>query len=204
MNVIFSLDSHIDRLAEELGIDPFELRMKNYTVYGDQEKKIPYSAKRLDECMRVVTEAIGWERRNSFKNAVQGTKRRGIGMSGYLMPEGAGFPPYNAHADVVIKNDGSINLLIGVVDIGTGCQTIFSMIAAEELGVEADDITVTWGDTKDTPYAPSSHASRLTAEMGPAVLQAGAEARQKVFEIAAPILGAKVEELESKNGEIYL
>jgi CO/xanthine dehydrogenase Mo-binding subunit len=78
------------------------------------------------------------------------------------------------------------------------------MIAAEELGVSADDIMVIWGDTEGTRYAPSCHVSRCTAEMGPAVLQAAAEARQKLFEIIAPVLGANPDDLESKNGKIYV
>jgi CO/xanthine dehydrogenase Mo-binding subunit len=89
------------------------------------------------------------------------------------------------------------------VDIGGGQQTILPMIAAEELGVGANDVIVIYGDTKDTPYAPSCHASRLTPEMGPAVVQAAAEARQKFFSLAAPLLGVEVEEIRSKNGELY-
>jgi xanthine dehydrogenase molybdenum-binding subunit len=203
------LESHIDKLAEELGIDPLELRSKNYTTHGtmaaweatrpsgtisDHEVKIPYSSKN----------AIGWNRRKSLKNASKGTLKRGIGMASFVVFQGIGLVPYIALADVEIKNDGTINLFIGVVDIGGGQQTIFSMIAAEELGVRAEDITVIWGDTRGTRYAPSCHASRCTAEMGPPVLQAAAEARQKLFEIAAPILEVNVEELESKNGKIYV
>ena len=109
-----------------------------------------------------------------------------------------------AEAKVAIKNDGTIDLFVGVVDIGGGQKTILGMIAAEELGVRADDVTVIIGDTQDTPYGPSCHASRCTPEMGPAVLQAAAEARQKLFELAAPLLGANAEELRSKNGTIYV
>lgn len=218
MPAIFALESHIDKLAEELGIDPLKLRLKNYATHGtmaaweatrpsgtmsDHEVKIPYSSKNLDQCMKLVTEAIGWNRRKSLKNASRGTLKRGIGMASFVVFQGIGLVPYIALADVEIKNDGTIDLFIGVVDIGGGQQTIFSMIAAEELGVQVDDITVIWGDTKGTRYAPSCHASRCTAEMGPAVLQAAAEARQKLFEIAAPILEANAQELESKNGEIY-
>lgn len=219
MPAIFFLESHIDKLAEELGIDPLELRLKNYTNYGanyaweatrpkspilDQERKIPYSSKNLDKCMKLVTEAIGWEKRKSLKNGTISTRKRGVGMASFAVFQGVGAPPYSANADVGINSDSTINLFIGVVDIGAGQQTIFTMIAAEELGVKADDITTIWGDTKDTRYGPSCHASRCTAEMGPAVLQAAAEARQKLFEKAAPILGAKVEELQSKNGDIYV
>lgn len=217
MPAIFALESHVDKLAEELGIDPLKLRVKNYATHGtvaaweaarpsstmsDHEVKIPYSSKNLDECMKLVTEAIGWNKRKSLKNASRGTLKRGIGMASFVVFQGIGLVPYIALADVEIKNDGTINLFIGVVDIGGGQQTIFSMIAAEELGVQAGDITVIWGDTQGTRYAPSCHASRCTAEMGPAVLQAAAEARQRLFEIAAPILEVNVEELESKNGEI--
>jgi xanthine dehydrogenase molybdenum-binding subunit len=213
MPAIFALESHIDKVAAQLGMDPLELRLKNYTTYGsthiypalpDREVKIPYSSKKLDECMRLVTEAIGWKRRKSLKKAAQGGKRRGIGMAAFIANQGSGKPPNAAHADVVIKNDGTITLFIGIVDIGGGQQTIFSMIAAEELGVKVDDITVMVGDTKDTRYAPSCHSSRVTAEVGPAVLQAAAEARRELFEIAAEILGAGAEELQSKHGEIYV
>lgn len=213
MAAIFALESHMDKLAARLGIDPLELRLKNYTTYGsthlypelrDQEVKIPYSTKKLDECMKLVTEAIGWKRRKNLKHTPKGGKRRGIGMAGFMAHQGSGRPPNTAHADIVIKKDGTINLFIGVVDIGAGQQTILTMIAAEELGVNVDDITVMVGDTKDTRFAPSCHSSRVTAEMGPAVLQAASEARGELFEIAAEILGVEAEALQSKYGEIYV
>ena len=129
--------------------------------------------------------------------------KRGIGMASYIVLQGVGLHPYMAEAKVAIHHDGTINLFVGVVDIGGGQQTILPMIAAEELGVGADDVTVIFGDTKDTPYGPSCHASRFTPEMGPAVVQAAAEARQKLFSLAAPLLGVGVDEIRSKNGEIY-
>jgi xanthine dehydrogenase molybdenum-binding subunit len=222
MTAIFALESHIDRLAEELCIDPLEFRLKNYAIYAsdsheitdgaieplvtisEQEKEIPYSSNQVKECMNLVAKEIGWERRRTLNSNTQSSIKRGIGLAALIMNTGVALPPYAAEAEVVIHNDGTINLFIGVVDIGAGQFTIFSMIAAEELGVEIDDITVVGGDTKDTGYAPSSHASRLTAELGPAVLQAAAEARQKIFELAAPMLGGKTEEIRSKNRDIYV
>jgi CO/xanthine dehydrogenase Mo-binding subunit len=97
-----------------------------------------------------------------------------------------------------------VDLSIGVVDIGGGQRTVFAMLAAEELGVGIDDINVIYGDTKGTRYAPSCHASRVTPEMGPPVLQAAAKAKQKLFQIASAILEVKAEDLRSKNGRIYL
>jgi xanthine dehydrogenase YagR molybdenum-binding subunit len=212
MTAIFALEAHMDRLAEQLSIDPLDLRFKNYTSYGSthlypafygREVKIPYSSKKLDECMKWVAEAIGWERRKDLKNGAEGRRRRGIGMAAFIANQGSGRPPNTAHADVVIENDGTIHLFIGVVDIGAGQKTVFSMIAAEELGVNLEDITPMAGDTKDTRYGPSSHSSRVTAEMGPAVLQAAAEARRQLFAIAAATLEVKVDELESQYGKIY-
>jgi xanthine dehydrogenase molybdenum-binding subunit len=213
MPAIFALESHLDRLAEELKIDPLELRLKNYTTYGitpanadflcDQETKIPYSSKNLDKCMKRVADVVGWERRKG-PDSKQGTKRRGVGMASFVVNQGVGMHPYTAYADITISHQGDIKLFIGVVDIGAGQLTILPMIAAEELGVKIDDITTMGGDTQDTRYAPSGHASRITAEVGPAVMQAAAEARQKLFQLAAPILGVKVDDLRSMNGDIYV
>lgn len=221
VTAIFALESHMDRLAKELGIDPLDFRFKNYALYGydshdpartinplpknkDREARIPYSSKKLDACMNVVTEAIGWKQRKRFKNDRKNERKRGFGMAAFLVRQGVGLPPYTAEAEVVIKHDGTISLILGIVDIGAGQLTIFPMIAAEELGVNAEDITVIGGDTQGSKYGPSCHASRITPEMGPAVLQAAAEARKKLFELAAPILGVEAQKLQSKYGEIYI
>jgi CO/xanthine dehydrogenase Mo-binding subunit len=213
MTAIFALESHMDEMAEALGIDPLELRFRNYSTFGrthiypelrGQEVKIPYSSKHLDRCMKLVTDAIGWEKRKELKSAITGGKRRGIGMAAFMASQGSGRPPNTAYADVVITCEGTIELRIGIVDIGGGQKTIFSMIAAEELGVRLEDIRVVAGDTQNTRYGPSCHASRVTAEMGPAVLQAAADARRELFEIAAEILGVEVNKLQSQNGEIFV
>lgn len=213
MPAIFPLESHIDMMAEGLGLDPLEFRMKNYSTYAsthvkpelsEREMKISFSSKKLDVCMKKVTEAIGWERRKTSKRPSKGFKRRGMGMAAFIAHQGGGIYPNTAHADLSIHKDGCIKLYIGVVDIGGGQKTILSMIAAEELGVTLEDITIVSGDTKGTRYAPSCHSSRCTAEMGPPVLQAAAQAKQKLFELVAPIFHRRPEELESKNGEVYV
>jgi len=219
MQAIFALESHMDRMAVELGIDPLDFRMKNYATYqsvgtaeahltGDGTTtfaaKIPYSSKILDECMKLATDAIDWKKRSRAPVVSQSPVKRGMGMSSYLVLQGVGLFPYVAEAKVRIKHDGTINLYVGVVDIGGGQKTILGMIAAEELGVSSDAVTVIIGDTQDTPYGPSCHASRCTPEMGPAVLQAAAEAREKLFEHAAILLDTDHKRLGSKDGMIYV
>ncbi len=200
----FFLESHIELLASKLGIDPLELRFRNYTAWGDQEKRIAYSTKNLDRCMRIVAENIGWQRRAALTKDNNGSSiKRGIGMASYLYG-GTGDEPFEANADILIKRDGTVSLLVGVVDTGGGQATILSMIAAEELGVNLDRIKMKYGDTEQTKYSPGTHASRITAELGPAVLQAAAEARRGIFNVAAKILDADVAELRSKNDKIYV
>ena len=214
MQAIFALESHMDRMAMELGIDPLDFRMKNYATYqsvgtaeahltGDGTTtfaaKIPYSSKILDQCMTLAADAIDWKKRKRPTTTDPGPVKRGMGMASYLVLQGVGLYPYVAEAKVAIKNDGTINLFVGVVDIGGGQQTILGMIAAEELGVRSDDVTVMIGDTQDTLYGPSCHASRCTPEMGPAVLQAAAEARQKLFEHAAFLMDTDAEKARIKG-----
>jgi len=216
---IFALESHMDKVAEAIGMDPLEFRLKNcedYAMIGSDagevpdasviecKEDIPYSSKNLEQCMKWVTQAIGWEKRSIHASVSRAEKRRGVGMACYLTFQGVGLIPYTAYADVEIRHEGTITLFIGVVDIGAGQSTIFPMIAAEELGVSLEDLTVVFGDTQDTRYGPSCQVSRVTSELGPAVLQAAAEARNRLFQLAAPILGATAEELQSKNGQIYV
>jgi xanthine dehydrogenase molybdenum-binding subunit len=213
MPAIFPLEMHIDRLAAAIGMDPLEIRLKNYKTHAsthtkpelmEQEMRVPWSNKQLDVCMRKATEAIGWERRKKLRNASTGPRKRGIGMAAFIAHQGGGKSPNKAYADVDICRSGAIRLHIGVVDIGGGQKTILAMIAAEELGVRAGDIEVIYGDTRDTRYGPACHTSRVTAEMGPPVLQAAAEARDKLFVLAARQLKAQPSELASCDGLIYV
>lgn len=211
MPSIFCLETHIDRMADALSIDPLEFRLRNYKTHAsthikpelmEREMKIPWSNKQLDKCMKKATESIGWKKREDVRKASNGSKKRGIGMASFIAHQAGGKFPNTAYADMDIHSDGQINLHIGIVDIGAGQRTVLAMIAAEQLGVKAKEIQVMYGDTEGTRYGPASHTSRITAEMGPAVLQAAAEARQKLFDLIAAPLGVAASELASNDGEI--
>lgn len=198
------VEAHIDEVADAVGMDPLEFRLKNYTPYADQVKMTPFSSKKLDVAMRCVTEAIGWSRRKEhafLQNNM--SKRCGIGMASYIF-QGVGINPCKANAEVVIKKDGTIELHAAIVEIGAGSMTTLAMIAAEELGVPVEDIRVMYGDSEAGPYAPGTHASRIVPEMGPAVLQAAADARQKMFEVLAEFFKIDASQLRSAEGWIYL
>lgn len=200
----FAMEAHMDKVAYSLGVDPLEIRLKNYTIWGDQVRKIPYSSKNLDRCMKLVTDEIGWERRDAISKENEGkVVKRGIGFAATL-DNANGFPPYKAFADVCVQRDGTVRMPIGTVDVGGGEATVLGMIAAEQLGVTMDRMKVEWGDSEGTKYSPSTHANRITAEMGPAVQKAAFEARKMVFELAARVLATTADRLESANNMIYI
>ena len=197
----FCMEATMDELAARLGLDPVALRMKNYSVWADEARRLPYSSKRLDQCIESVTRAIGWERRDALAASATPSKRRGIGMACYCL-ERSGYAPFSAKADVIVRRDASVELRAGIVDIGAGQVTMLPMLAAEELGIDPERIAIHYGDTDGTHYAPSSHASRITVEMGPATIQAASVVRRRLFDAVAPHLGVSPDRLVAANGRI--
>lgn len=204
----FCTESAMDDLAGLLGLDPLVLREKNHAErfqgFDAGTASLPYSSKRLDQCLATVAEVIGWAERDEKRDAARrGCLRRGIGLAAYCLERG-GYAPFSAKADVVARPDGTVELLAGIVEIGGGQTTILPMIVAEELGVLPERIRIHHGDTDGTHYAPSSHASRITSEMGPAVLQAASLVRQRLFELVAPRLEVSPHDLVAGGGRIHV
>ena len=207
----FCMEAAMDDLAARLGIDPLAIRQLNHVEVfqgfnngsGDAQN-LPYSSKHLDECLNVVAQAIDWEQRDETRarNSTS-SKKRGIGIAAYCLSRG-GFPPFSAKADVVLRGDGSVELQAGVVEIGAGQATILPMIVAEELGIDAARVRIHYGDTDGTHYAPSSHASRITMEVGSATLQAASLARQQLFDSVAHLFQASPQDLVASGGRIYV
>ena len=195
-----SMEAALDDLAVRLGLDPKAVRLVNYVDHAQGPPALAYSSKALDQCIERVTEAIGWSRRDTLA-AQTGPKRRGIGMACYMI-ERAGYAPFSAKTDVVIRRDGSVELRAGVVEIGGGQVTILPMIVAEELGIRPERIHIHYGDTDGTHYAPSSHASRITIEVGPATLQAASLARQALFAVVAAHMEVAADDLVARNERI--
>ena len=203
----FSTEAAIDDLAARLGMDPLALRMKNYAEdfqgLDDTTPALPYTSKHLDACLATVADAIGWSERDRMRAEARGSVRRGVGIAAYCIERG-GYAPFSAKADVVARPDGSVEVQAGVVEIGAGQITILPMIAAEELGLPPQRIHIHHGDTDGTHYAPSSHASRITSEVGPAVLQAAAQVRGRLCELVAARLEVSPLDLVAAEERIYV
>ena len=159
-----ALESAMDALADELGIDPLTLRLSNYAA-EDQVQKRPYSCKYLKETYERGARAIGWHQRlpAGRHTPANGTKRKGFGMASLLWG-GAGSAP--AYADVRLNVDGTAEVRLGTQDIGTGVKTALTQIAAEVLTLPVDQVMLKLGDT-DFPYNPISGGSQSISASGP-------------------------------------
>jgi xanthine dehydrogenase YagR molybdenum-binding subunit len=205
----FALESAMDELARRLDMDPVEIRMKNYAE-RQQVMDLPYSTKNLAESYKVGMEKIGWmEKRNAKAKGTAkeetgaekdtGAKRRGVGMASQVWSGGGTAPSY---AIARMNADGTFDVLTGSQDLGTGTKTVFSQIAAEELGVGIEKIHMVVGDTLTGPYGVLSAGSLTVPSVGPAVRMAARDARNQILDIAGEILDQPAESLDIQNGII--
>jgi xanthine dehydrogenase YagR molybdenum-binding subunit len=195
----FGLECAMDALARELGIDPLALRRKNYAV-RDQDKDREYSSKRLEDCYAQAAEKFGWDRARSGKRRGDDRIKRGVGMASVIWGAGGGPPAY---ATVRLNRDGTVEVLTGAQDLGTGARTVLAQIAAETLGAKIGDVRTVLGDTERLPFAPNSWGSITTASVGPAVRVAAEEAREALFDAAAGMMDTEPSDLESLDSEIH-
>ena len=193
---VFAMDSAIDELAEKINMDPLEFRLKNYAE-KDQVFNIPYTSKRLKEAYEQGAKAIGWQRRTKIPGSSGRRFKRGIGMASQIWWGGGG-PP--AAATMKLNRDGSIQVLAGTQDLGTGTYTIIAQVASEVMEIPIGNIKVIIGDTATTPYCPSSGGSTTAPSVTPAVRDAAEQMKQKLMDAAAAMLNKPVRDLNYSKG----
>ena len=194
----FALETAMDELAEELGMDPVDLRRRNhirvgetspiFEAIGEGKEGVEQTVKscELERCIEIGAERIGWD-------AKRGARRRdgpwvhGVGMSIHM--QGSGIADVDmAAATIKMNDDGSFNLLVGATDLGTGSDTILGQIAAEVLGVPLAKIIVYSSDTDMTPFDTGAYASSTTYVSGNAVRLAAEQVRGQILEVASSML----------------
>ncbi len=205
---LFALESHMEDIARALDLDPIEFRRRNWVQVGDRldiaprlgerggveevawEDLPPVTSCGTDECVAQALRAIGWERRDdpSWRQPADRPEiRRGIGFA--LCMQGSGIPFVDmGSASLKMNDDGSFNLLVGAVDIGTGADTAQAQIAAEVLGIPTEDVLVYSADTDLTPFDVGAYASGTTYISGMAVKKAAEEVSSKIAARAAQLL----------------
>jgi xanthine dehydrogenase YagR molybdenum-binding subunit len=178
----WAVEQAVDELAERLSVDPLVLR-----------DTIDLSPVRREE-RRIGAERIGWLQRHA-PGVDPGPIKRGMGVAQSLW--GANVQ-INCACEVRIMRDGSVEILSGVQDIGTGIGTVMAQVVAEVLGLHVDQITVRIGDT-EFPAGPPSYGSRTTASITPAARIAASRVLQSLFHEAALALNAAPEQLLSSS-----
>ncbi|MFB3887305.1 MAG: xanthine dehydrogenase family protein molybdopterin-binding subunit [Thermodesulfobacteriota bacterium] len=199
----FAQEVHMDAIAEKLGMDPVEFRLKNYARLedGDQDKKLPFTSNGMEECIQKGAEAILWKERWQKPASTSGPIKKGLGMAVHACRHGAMTVP--ASGMVRINADGTVNVLTGTADIGGGQKGTMAMIAAEELGVPLEMVSVTSADTEVTTDTGGSTGSRQTMTGGTGTRLAALDAKNQLLEIAARELKTDKSKLEIRNGVIY-
>jgi xanthine dehydrogenase YagR molybdenum-binding subunit len=173
----WALGSAMDELAHTLKIDPLDLRLANYAE-TDPESGKPWSSKKLREAYEEGARRFGW------RNRLKGGSRDGYWRIGCGMADcSQGQARFHSTARVVLKADGTARLESSFCDIGTGPATIFPMVAADVLGLDARQVVAMNGDTK-LPYAGPTYGSGTTISTGAAVQQAAQRVRAKLARLA--------------------
>lgn len=193
----WALEQMMDALADRIGMDPVEFRLRNI-LNPSEIAASPFTSSALRECITEGAKAFGWEEAKARAKRTDAVAR-GVGVAACLWGIEGG-PP----GTVILKffPDGSINLNMGASDIGTGTKTVMAMVVAEELGVPLDKIQIEHADTATTQYAQVSGGSHTVAITAPAVRAAAADIKRQLLELAAEELKQPVSGLELKAGKV--
>jgi putative selenate reductase molybdopterin-binding subunit len=199
----FAAECHTDMIAERLGMDPVEFRLKNLSRPGDKAISGPtLTSCGVVECVQKAAEAIDWADKRANP-----TPGRGVGIAcGTHFTSGKFHPNLNADfcaAGVKVNEDGSVSLMIGATEMGTGAATTATaQICAEELGVDLDDVDVITSDSETIPADFGTYGSRVTTLAGNAVRDACAQVREQLFRVAAERLDVDAAELELGHRQV--
>ena len=191
-DMTFAVESHMDRIAHELGMDAYDLRVKNALREGDVSVSgavVPTNG--LMETLEAIREKIDWPR-----DLEDG---HGVGLALCEWRSGSG----PSTASISVNDDGTVSLLTGSVDI-SGSDTSLAAIAAEALGIPMESVVVSKRDTDQAPYTGQSGGSRIVYSQGTAVQRAAENTIEKLTALAAERFGLPEDALACEDGRIYV
>lgn len=197
---LFAVESAVNELADMLHMDPFDIRFKNIVKEGDvmpaYYNQVNTSCA-LDRCLTRVKEMIKWDEKYPVR-MISDTKARYVGMG--MAMQGSGISGVDVgSATLKLNDEGFFTMNIGAADMGTGCDTILSQIAAEILECDTDDITVFGADTDISPYDSGSYASSTTYVTGKAVEKCALKLKSRIEKLGAKLLKCDVDDVTYEN-----
>src|SRR6266487_759672 len=201
---LYATESAMNELADQLKIDPVQLRVLNEPKI-DEGLKIPFSSRHYLECLQVGAEKFGWSKRNP---AVGSMKRDGLTLGWGMAGAAWVAARFAAAANVELRDDGTTRVACGTQDIGTGTYTILAQLAAQKTGVALDKVEVVLGDTS-LPEGPISGGSMVTGSMVPAVFAAADNAMASLLTVATKTPGSPFEkrkpaDLAFEGGRVFV
>lgn len=196
----FAVESQMDELAERLGIDPFEFRIRNANRAG-QRTHVGYQlgSAALVECLQAARDAIGWQHKKDWRGS-----GRGVGVAAAIQVSGAYvYPGANkSSAAVIVDEAGHIQLRFGGADAGTGQRTMLAQVVSDELGLPLEAVSVVMMDSLETPSDLGAWSTRGTYMSAHATRGAVARVRDELCKRAAPVLDGPAELLAFGDGHV--
>jgi xanthine dehydrogenase YagR molybdenum-binding subunit len=201
---LYALESGMNELADQLNIDPLQLRLLNDAEKDESNKDIPFSSRHLRECYEVGAKKFGWDRRT----AAVGSMRRDGKILGWGMG-GASWVAIQLPCTAIVEfcADGRLCVRCGTQDIGTGTYTVFAQVLHEKTGVPLDRIDVILGDS-GLPSGPMSGGSMVTGSVLDAIANATKSAIGRLRRIAAstegsPFNGVSLQTIAFTEGRLH-
>ncbi len=202
----FAMESAVDDLALQLGMDPLELRLKNAMPEGyvDPGTGITCHVSGLRDCMQRGAEHIGWAKKRAAYQNQTGPLRKGVGMA--IFSYKTGVHPISletASCRMILNQDGTMQLQMGATEIGQGADTVFTQMAAQELELSPEDIhIVSQQDTDVTPFDTGAYASRQTYVSGMALQKTARSLKRRILDYASGLLEKPADTLRLEQGNI--
>lgn len=192
--ITWAVESQMDAAARQLGLDGFNVRMRNLARKGDEivPGETPADGN-WPESLRRTADALGW---NTPLAAGRG---RGIAVG-----IKAGPTTGLSNSTVRLLADGSVIVYAGTSDMGQGARTIFAQLAADALGAPLEKVSVVMGDTSVVPFDLQTSASRSTVFMGTAIVRACEDIHEQLRELAADLFGCAEAEVQVRSGVVSL
>jgi aerobic carbon-monoxide dehydrogenase large subunit len=218
----YLVERMIDRFAAEIGMDPAEVRRKNFLQpsdfpYDNGLGLLPYDSGNYEPALDKALALAGYaDFRKAQAEARKQGKLLGIGLSSYveicgvapsawigLAGQGWGAGLFES-ANVRVHLTGKVVVTTGSLPHGQGLETTFAQIAADELGVPYEDVTIQWGDTNATPFGYGTYGSRSLAVGGTAMYKSVAKIKEKAKKLAAHMLEANPDDIVFENGKAFV
>jgi len=208
LQATFAIEQQMDMLAEAIGMDQFEFRMKNAQDAGEVTGQgMHFKSCGFKQCLSTAAEHSHFQRQleqNRNNQKAPGSIKRGIGMASTLhVGGGAKIHPSDGCGTILKLDDfAQLTLITGASEIGQGSETVLAQLVCEELGLPISRVTVVNNDTAITPWDVGVHASRTTFIAGNSAIGAARKAKAKILAVAAAKLACDADELDLRGGYV--